>query len=47
MSEKKAAKRGDNKTKVIETRQRVLVYRYVEKRNGILGLRKRWEWREK
>ena len=47
MSEKKAAKRGDNKIKAVETRQRILVYRYVEKPNGFLGLRKRWEWREK
>lgn len=42
-----AAKRGDTKIKFVETRQRVLVYRYVLKANGYLGLQKRWEWRDK
>jgi hypothetical protein len=44
---KKVAKRGDNTAKAAETRQRVLVYFVKHKKNGALGLGKRWEWRER
>jgi hypothetical protein len=44
---KKVAKRGDNTAKAVETRQRVLVYFVKHKKNGALGLGKRWEWRER
>jgi len=47
MSEVKTAKRGDNKEKIIETRQRVLVYYIKNKKSGAIGLGKRWEWRER